>query len=86
MATLEEMARLEAEMLDAEAEAVRNLAEHLRGAVLGLPSQSRLAMTFAKASRKFDGWAASRGHEAEMAHLELDSLQHQLGIDFGGAS
>jgi len=78
MATMEEMARFEAAVAQAEADALRALAKHLREAVIDLPVESRLARTFAGASKKFDQWSEHRGHEAEMGHIELSHLLRNL--------
>jgi hypothetical protein len=54
MATIEELKRLDMEIAEAEHRALRNLAEHLRQAVVELPIQSRLARTFAQHAQEFD--------------------------------
>jgi len=57
MATIDELERLDREIDDAERQALRNLAEHLRDAVRDMPSESRLALAFVRYAREFDMWA-----------------------------
>jgi phosphotransferase system HPr-like phosphotransfer protein len=82
MATYEEMLRLEAETKEAERQALRDLAAHLREAIIGLPVHSRVAMTFVEYSQRFDLWATG-GNSAVAADSSLGLMLNDLarGLD-----
>jgi hypothetical protein len=80
-ATIEELERLEAEQRAAEANALHDLADHLREAVIDLPATSRVAQSFAKAAREFDRWAQHHPSAATMGSIEISSLQRDIGSE-----
>lgn len=80
MATIDELTRLEHEIEEAERHALRNLADHLRAAVLDMPAESRLARAFARHAAKFERWAHS-GKPATMGKLEFDSMDRDIQAD-----
>jgi hypothetical protein len=78
-ATIEELERLEAEQRAAEANALHDLADHLREAVIDLPATSRLAQSFAHAARSFDKWSGHQPTAAFMGGVEIDGLRRDIG-------
>src|SRR5579859_7277281 len=60
MATIEEIERQDALIRSSEAAALRNLAAHLREAVIDLPVESQLARAFVKRAKTFEGAAQER--------------------------
>lgn len=76
MATIEEIERRDAEVRAAEIKALRNLAAHLREAVIDLPAESLLARAFVRRARTFEDAArtrdAARDGEGELQMLIRD--------------
>jgi hypothetical protein len=78
MATITELERLDREVKDAEHRALANLAEHLRGAVRDMPSESKLARVFVRQAREFDYLATARHLSSTSASIELDRIAEEL--------
>jgi hypothetical protein len=78
MATVDELTRLDREMVAAERQVLRALAEHLRQAVLELPSESRLARSFVRHAAKFDMAASGSGADL-WGTLELEKMVREEG-------
>jgi hypothetical protein len=80
MATIEEIERHDALIRAAEAQALLNLAAHLREAVIDLPVDSPLARAFVRRARTFE--VAAQGRAVSLrGDGELWMLGQDLGID-----
>jgi hypothetical protein len=80
MATIEEIERYAADLRAAEVRAMRNLAAHLREAVLDLPVESRLAQAFVHRAKTFE--EAARQHNICLhGDGELGMLRHDIEED-----
>jgi hypothetical protein len=77
MASIEALERLDAEIRDAEADALRALADHLRWAGKDLPSDSRLPLVFLQRADRFDAFAGVRGPEL-WGRAGLDKLRRDV--------
>jgi hypothetical protein len=87
MATVDQLEQLDREVEEAERRALRDLAAHLRAAVLDMPTESALARAFVRGARKFEMWAggpspASSG-AMELASLARDAQAESLVVDSG---
>lgn len=58
MATVDQLEQLDREVEEAERRALRDLAVHLRAAVLDMPAESRLGRAFVRRAQTFETWAA----------------------------
>jgi hypothetical protein len=82
MSTVEQIELRAAEIRAAEARAMRNLAAHLREAVIDLPIESRLALAFVKRARTFE--MAATAHDVVLhGDGELRMLAGDVRDDFG---
>lgn len=83
MTTIDELTRLDREVERAERQALCDLAEYLRAAVLELPSVSKLARSFVRCAAQFERWAATqpRDHVAGMGDGTLQELNRGLRDD-----
>jgi len=77
MGTIDELTRLDCEIEEAERRAMRDLAEHLRGAVRDMPSESRLARSFVRHAAKLDRQAGASGSSAWRS-IKLESLRSDI--------
>jgi hypothetical protein len=82
MSTVEQIELRAAEIRAGEAQAMRNLAAHLREAVIDLPVESRLALAFVKRARTFE--TAATAHDVVLhGGGELRMLAVDVRNDFG---
>jgi hypothetical protein len=82
MFTVEQIELRAAEIRAAEARAMRNLAAHLREAVIDLPIESRLALAFVKRARTFE--MAATAHDVVLhGDGELRMLAGDVRDGFG---
>ena len=82
MADLDAVERLDREIQEAEAQALHNLAAHLREAVRDLPSQSRLALAFVQHAKTFDVFAGGTA-PGEWGALHLRQMTREIDELFG---
>jgi hypothetical protein len=82
MADLDAIERLDREIQEAEAQAMHNLAAHLREAVRDLPSQSRLALAFVQHAKAFDILAGGTA-PGEWGGLHLRQMTREIDELFG---
>lgn len=68
MATVDQLEQLDREVEEAERRALRDLAAHLRAAVLDMPAESRLARAFVRRAQKFEMWAAGMSPDVNGRH------------------
>jgi len=72
------MARVHAEVLDKEAEALYDLAGAVRNAIVELPAQSKIALDFARMAPRLERAADRRKNMAHVAYNELEQLLFDL--------
>jgi hypothetical protein len=77
MATPDELTQLDLEVQRAEQQAMRNLAEYLRDAVLEMPSESKLARAFVRHASNFESRAGAG--TMVLGNLERDLEQDERG-------
>jgi hypothetical protein len=86
MATIEELGRMHAEVVEKEAEALAGLANYLRNAIVELPAQSRIALDFARMAPRLERVAKRRSDMAHTAFNELSQLLFDAERDEGAGA